>query len=98
MNHAAEVQAWLDAGADEMAKLLEELVAFDTENPPGRALGACGRALQDAMTRLGFDGEVIKTPPTAELEDPCIVRATVGEGSHTIYFHGHFDVVPAQSR
>ena len=35
---------WLDARADEMAELLAELVAIDTENPPGRGLamrGAC---------------------------------------------------------
>jgi succinyl-diaminopimelate desuccinylase len=24
------------------------------------------------------------------------VRGTVGDGSRTVYFHGHFDVVPAQ--
>ena len=34
----------------------------------------------------------------ADLEDPCIVIGTVGDGPETIYFHGHFDVVPAQSR
>ena len=27
---------------------------------------------------------------------PC-VRGTVGDGAAVIYFHGHFDVVPAQS-
>jgi succinyl-diaminopimelate desuccinylase len=93
---AAEIQAWLEPRADEMAALLEELVAIDTENPPGRRLGRCGRVLSDAMRKLGLAPELIELAPTRELEDPCIVRAGVGHGPRTIYFHGHFDVVPAQ--
>ena len=81
-----------------MAALLEELVAVDTENPPGRGLGRCGRLLRDAMDRLGLAPELIELPPSRELEEPCIVRAAVGEGPGTVYFHGHFDVVPAQDR
>jgi succinyl-diaminopimelate desuccinylase len=90
------VQAWLDARGDEMAALVEELVAVDTENPPGRGLGRCGRLLRDAMDRLGFAPDLIELAPAAELEDPCIVRGSAGDGPRTIYFHGHFDVVPAQ--
>ena len=91
-----EVQAWLDARADEMAALLEALVAIDTENPPGRNLGRCGRFLHDTLDRLDLSPELIAVPPSRELEDPCIMRGTVGDGPQTIYFHGHFDVVPAQ--
>jgi succinyl-diaminopimelate desuccinylase len=98
MDHAAEVQGWLEARADEMAALVEELVAIDTENPPGRGLGTCGRALRDAMARLRLAPEVIDLAPCGELEDPCVVRGGVGDGARTIYFHGHFDVVPAQDR
>jgi hypothetical protein len=36
MDRADQMQAWLRSRADEMAGLLEELVAVDTENPPGR--------------------------------------------------------------
>ena len=60
--------------------------------------GACASVLRDAMDGLGLSPEVIELAPSAELEDPCIVRGTVGDGPQTIYFHGHFDVVPAQSR
>jgi succinyl-diaminopimelate desuccinylase len=79
-----------------MAALVEELVAVDTENPPGRGLGRCGRVLRHALARFGLSPELIELEPTGELEDPCIVRGGVGDGSRTIYFHGHFDVVPAQ--
>ena len=94
---AAEVQAWLEPRADEMAALVEKLVAIDTENPPGRGLGRCGRALHEALRKLGLSPELIEVAPARELEDPCVVRCTVGDGSRTIYFHGHFDVVPAQA-
>ena len=84
MDPAAEAQAWLEPRADEMAALLGELVAIDTENPPGRQLGRCGRALHAAMRRLGLSPELIEIAPLRELEDPCVVRCTVGDGSHDL--------------
>jgi acetylornithine deacetylase/succinyl-diaminopimelate desuccinylase-like protein len=92
----ADIHAWLARRAEEMAALVEQLVAIDTENPPGRALGACGRVLRDAMEQLGLDPELIPLEPSGELEEPCIVRGTAGTRAATVYFHGHFDVVPAQ--
>jgi succinyl-diaminopimelate desuccinylase len=96
MERAAEVQAWLEPRADEMAELLQRLVAIDTTNPPGRGLGRCGRVLRDAMARLGLAPELIELAPTGGLEEPCVVRGGVGGGRPPVYFHGHFDVVPAQ--
>jgi succinyl-diaminopimelate desuccinylase len=96
MDRAAEVQAWLEPRAEAMAALLEQLVSIDTENPPGRGLGRCGRLLRDAMEGLGLAPELIGLAPSRGLEEPCIVRAAVGDGPSTVYFHGHFDVVPAQ--
>jgi acetylornithine deacetylase/succinyl-diaminopimelate desuccinylase-like protein len=80
-----------------MGDLLEDLVAIATENPPGRELGRCGRRLQDVTAALGFSPELIDLPRSGDLEDPCIVRGSAGAGARTVYFHGHFDVVPAQS-
>ncbi len=96
MNRARPVLDWLEPRADEMAALVEGLVAVATENPPGRALGRCAAVLHEAMERLGLAPEVIELEPLANLEDPCIVRGGAGAGSRTLYFHGHFDVVPAQ--
>lgn len=95
-NHAAAIQSWLEPRAGEMAALLEELVAIDTENPPGRGLGRCGRVLQQALESHGLAPELIEVAPRPGLEEPCVVRCGVGDGARTIYFHGHFDVVPAQ--
>jgi acetylornithine deacetylase/succinyl-diaminopimelate desuccinylase-like protein len=96
MDSVAKVRKWLDGRADEMTALLETLVAVDTENPPGRALGRCGRTLADAMADLDLAPELIPVPSAGELEEPCILRGEAGSGPRTIYFHGHFDVVPAQ--
>jgi succinyl-diaminopimelate desuccinylase len=95
---AGEVQGWLDARADEMAGLLESLVRVPTENPPGRELARCAQLLRDAMEHLGFAPELIELPAAQALEDPAIVRGSVGGASAPVYFHGHFDVVPAQDR
>src|SRR5215212_4720849 len=70
MDRADQMQAWLRSRADEMAELLEELVAVDTENPPGRGLGECGSALRDAMDRLGLSPELIALSPSGGLEEP----------------------------
>src|SRR6476660_9351376 len=81
-----------------MAELVLVLVAPDTENPPGRGLRRCAEVLREAMTGLGLAAELVDVGGHAELEDPCVVIGSVGGGRETVYFHGHFDVVPAQSR
>jgi len=96
-DRSAEVQAWLDERARDMAELLEALVRLPTENPPGRELGRCASVLRDALHGLGFTAELIELAATGTLEDPAIVRGTLGTGSQLVYYHGHFDVVPAQS-
>jgi acetylornithine deacetylase/succinyl-diaminopimelate desuccinylase-like protein len=97
VDHAAEVQEWLDARSDEMAELLMRLVAVNTENPPGRGLRDCARVLAEAMRDLDVASEVIDVD-AAELEGACVVRGGLGDGRRIVYFHGHFDVVPAQSQ
>lgn len=79
---------WISERADEMADLLARLVACRTENPPGRGLAECAVVLQEAMEGLGLAAEILPDVP--------VVRGTVGRGDRTVYFHGHFDVVPAQ--
>jgi succinyl-diaminopimelate desuccinylase len=85
----SEVQDWLDDRAEEMAALVETLVRIPTENPPGRELERCVAVLCDAMERLGFAPE--------PLGDGVVVRGGAGDGPELVYYHGHFDVVPAQS-
>jgi succinyl-diaminopimelate desuccinylase len=97
-DRSTDVRAWLDDRAEEMAALLDALVRVPTENPPGRELARCAGVLHDALEGLGFSPELIELAPTGGLEGPTIVRGSVGSGAELVYFHGHFDVVPAQSR
>jgi acetylornithine deacetylase/succinyl-diaminopimelate desuccinylase-like protein len=96
-DRSADVQAWLDDRGDEVAALLEALVRVPTENPPGRELGRCAGVLRDALDGLGFAPELIELASAGSLEAPAIVRGTVGSGAALVYYHGHYDVVPAQS-
>lgn len=93
----AAIRDWVEPRAEEMAALLAELVSMDTENPPGRGLGRCAARLHEVMDGLGF-AEIIPLEPHEQLEQPCVVRGRAGDGAKLIYYHGHFDVVPAQSR
>jgi succinyl-diaminopimelate desuccinylase len=95
--NVGELRAWVDERSGEMAALVEELVRLPTENPPGRALGRCAELLSDALDRLGVSTELIELAPRGDLERPAVVRGSVGSGDQLVYYHGHFDVVPAQS-
>lgn len=98
MQRATQVRSWIERHADEMAELLTALVSVNTENPPGRGLAECASVLNEALEHLEMTPETIELTSSGNLEEPRIVRATVGAGAKLLYFHGHFDVVPAQRR
>jgi succinyl-diaminopimelate desuccinylase len=103
-----EIGKTLASHRRDMADLTKELVRIPTENPPGRNYRACGEALAQRMRRLGLSATVERIPaprrPRAkqargEKEEPRYwVCAWYGSGKPTLCFHGHYDVVPAQSR
>jgi acetylornithine deacetylase/succinyl-diaminopimelate desuccinylase family protein len=72
-----------------MLDLTKRLIEIPSENPPGNQYQQCARILLDELRRLGFDD--------VRQEGSCVL-ASVGTGARTLYFSGHFDVVPAQSR
>ena len=96
---ASAILAWLRGYEAEMAGLLAELVAIPTENPPGKNYRACADLLEIRMREFGLDcvrlapGDSKKDPDDA----PVCLLAGYGRGERAIYFHGHYDVVPAQS-
>jgi acetylornithine deacetylase/succinyl-diaminopimelate desuccinylase family protein len=69
--------------------LTKRLIAIPSENPPGNHYEECANILRDELVRLAFDG--------VRREGACVLAA-VGTGPRTLYFSGHYDVVPAQSR
>jgi len=72
-----------------MLELAQRLIAIPSENPPGNHYEDCARTLLEELDKLGFSD--------VKREGACVV-ASVGTGSRTLYFSGHYDVVPAQSR
>lgn len=72
-----------------MLELTQRLIAVLSENPPGKFYQECAGILVAELERLGFDD--------VRREGACVL-ASVGAGPRTLYFSGHYDVVPAQSR
>jgi succinyl-diaminopimelate desuccinylase len=94
------LQSWLGQREDEMAALLAELVAIPTENPPGKNYRACADLLENRLRRVGLECERLQAGDSKEAmrDSPVCLIATYGPGERVFYFHGHYDVVPAQSR
>jgi succinyl-diaminopimelate desuccinylase len=91
---------WLQAREDEMAALLAELVSVPTENPPGRNYRRCADLLEKKLGEAGLTCEQHQFPLSeTEASDETAVSllAAYGRGDRTLHFHGHYDVVPAQS-
>jgi acetylornithine deacetylase/succinyl-diaminopimelate desuccinylase family protein len=92
--------SWLGPREEEMAGLLAELVAIPTENPPGNNYRACADLLENRLRRVGLECERLEAGDSKEAasDSPFCLIATHGRGDRVLYFHGHYDVVPAQSR
>jgi succinyl-diaminopimelate desuccinylase len=91
----------------EMADWTRELVRIPTQNPPAQNYRACAEVLARMIRGAGFAVTIAKIPPPKRLggapktqsnyEPHYWVRATHGSGKRALYFHGHYDVVPAPS-
>jgi succinyl-diaminopimelate desuccinylase len=103
----AAIAAWAREHSEEMAGLIAELVAISTENPPGNNYRKCADVLERRVREGGlscerFESEAESADSNGESGNPndsagvCLV-AGHGSGDRTLYFHGHYDVVPAQS-
>ena len=90
---------WLRQREEEMAALLAELVAIPTENPPGRNYRACADLLENLLRQCGLECERLEASELkgSTVESPVCLVASRGRGERVLYFHGHYDVVPAQS-
>jgi len=83
-----------------MAALVAELVAIPTENPPGGNYRACADLLEKRLRECGLECERLEANDSKEAtpDSPVCLIASYGRGDRVLYFHGHYDVVPAQSR
>jgi succinyl-diaminopimelate desuccinylase len=90
----ADVRARIAAGRAELVAATRRLVEIPTENPPGRAYPECVAALVDLLEQAGLGAEVVDLA-TPDGAPRSVVRSFLGSGP-TLWFHGHYDVVPAQ--
>jgi succinyl-diaminopimelate desuccinylase len=90
---------WMRAHEEEMARAVAELVAIPSENPPGENYRAVATILENYIRTPGFDFERLQPKTKAKdlKESPACLLGQYGRGERTLYFHGHYDVVPAQS-
>lgn len=73
---------------DAMVDFTRQLIAIPTENPPGTCYAQARQLILGQLKELGF--------ADTHLIGECIL-SFVGTGKRTLYFSGHYDVVPAQS-
>jgi succinyl-diaminopimelate desuccinylase len=71
-----------------MIALTRELIAIPSENPPGNCYAETVRLLSLRLRELRF--------ADTRIEGDCVL-SFAGEGERTLYFSGHYDIVPAQS-
>lgn len=91
--------AWLRGREDEIAALLADFVAVPTENPPGRHYNEFAELFKNRVAKLGLRCERLEPTSMYRTDDdsPACLSVSYGQGERVFYFHGHYDVVPAQS-
>ena len=78
----------IEGHRDAMVEWTWKLVAIPTENPPGNCYGQAAQSIREHLVEIGFDD--------ASVAGDCVM-AFAGAGERTLYFSGHYDVVPAQN-
>jgi succinyl-diaminopimelate desuccinylase len=81
----------------EMIEFTSELVAIASENPPGNAYRDCVCAIESRLRMLGLRCDIVKygnAKGTRDDSGAAVVMSSVGTGRRTLYFSGHYDVVP----
>ncbi len=90
------------ASRDDMTSFTSELVAIATENPPGTNYRPCVELIAHKLSTLGMDSEIVEIPTVGKASDAeeyprFAVKSQCASGGRRIYFHGHYDVVPADA-
>ena len=96
---AGEILKWILKREEEMTRLLAELVAIPSENPPGKNYQTVAKVLEKHIRKSGLDFKRLqpKSKEKSSKESPACLLGEYGNGDRTLYFHGHYDVVPART-
>jgi acetylornithine deacetylase/succinyl-diaminopimelate desuccinylase family protein len=89
----ARIHRSLHRDRADLIAFASELIRIPSENPPGNGYTRCATVI---ARRLGDLGLAVRTVDPSG-EGPSVV-GTYGDGGRALYFSGHYDVVPAQSR
>jgi succinyl-diaminopimelate desuccinylase len=82
---------------DEMIEFTSQLVAVASENPPGSAYRECLCVIASRLRALGVPCERVPYRPMRGVRDESgatVLLSSIGSGKRTLYFSGHYDVVP----
>jgi len=96
----AQIQNAIAGYREEIVEFTKALVAIPTENPPGNAYRECAAAIRAKLRDLRLPAELHEFAAPNASQDASLgysVTSFYGHGERTLYFHGHYDVVPAQS-
>lgn len=91
---------------EEILEFAKALVSIPTENPPGTSYLACVTAIAHKLHEIGLDATILEVPGGGDQTRQAGARGRephprycllsfYGRGKSTLYFHGHYDVVPA---
>ena len=81
----------------EMIDFTKALMTVASENPPGSRYPECVRLIAARLRALGFPCERVAFRAGTRSRDKsgaAVVLSSLGSGTRTLYFSGHYDVVP----
>ena len=88
------LQHALDAHKDAMLAFSQDLIRIPSENPPGNQYRRCVDRIRMELDRLELPHQTIEVPGNPA-HPRYNVLSVYGDAQPTLYFSGHFDVVPA---
>jgi len=97
VEHRLALAQALDAHKESILAFAKDLISIASENPPGDHYRECADRIRVELDRLGLAYQVVEAPGFPERPRYNFLGFH-GDGGRTLYFHGHYDVVPAQSR
>jgi len=97
MDHQLALTQALHAHRAHILAFTQDLVSIPSENPPGNHYREGVDRIRIELDRLGFAHQLIEVPGFSERPRYNLL-SFCGNGQRVLYFHGHYDVVPAYSR
>jgi len=95
MKTEQQITSFVAAERNAITSTLADLIAIPTTNPPGFGCEACVDFLSRLLGRWGIDHRVV-TVPAGDYPRLSIIGA-YGPNEPGLHFHGHYDVVSAQT-